>query len=50
MDVIELASRPIDGPSPAGVDAKYELEYEALTAEIAKLSSMQIDPPGPARF
>ena len=40
MDITALAASPISENQPAGADAKYEPEYEALTAEIAKLSSV----------
>ncbi|WP_455600380.1 type VI secretion system protein TssA [Cloacibacillus sp.] len=40
MDISALGVLPISADSPAGIDAKYEPEYEALTEEIAKLSSV----------
>jgi type VI secretion system protein VasJ len=39
MELIELGKTPLSGDAPAGVDAKYEPEYEELTAEIGKLTS-----------
>ena len=39
MDVTALGSVPIPGENPAGFDAKYEPEYDAVLAEIDKLSS-----------
>lgn len=36
-----LGSAPIPGPSPAGVSARYEPEFEKLSAEIAKLESVE---------
>lgn len=45
MDIAALASSPISEDSPVGTDAKYEPEYEALTAEIAKLSSVSRSEP-----
>lgn len=45
MDITALAASPVSESSPAGADAKYEPEYEALTAEIAKLSSVSQSAP-----
>lgn len=45
MDISALGAAPISVDSPAGADAKYEPEYEALTAEIAKLSSVSRSEP-----
>lgn len=45
MDITALAASPISENQPAGADAKYEPEYEALTAEIAKLSSVSQSAP-----
>ncbi len=39
MDAAALGSSPIPGESPAGFDAKFEPEYEAVLAEINKLGS-----------
>ena len=39
MDAAALGSAPIPGESPAGFDAKFEPEYEAVLAEINKLGS-----------
>jgi type VI secretion system protein VasJ len=36
-----LGSTPIAGPNPAGVSARYETEFEKLSAEIAKLESVE---------
>lgn len=45
MDITALAASPVSESRPAGADAKYEPEYEALTAEIAKLSSVSQSAP-----
>lgn len=45
MDITALAASPVSESSPAGADAKYEPEYEALTAEIGKLSSVSRSSP-----
>ena len=45
MDITALAASPVSESSPAGADAKYEPEYEALTAEIGKLSSVSQSSP-----
>ncbi|OUO93850.1 type VI secretion system protein TssA [Cloacibacillus sp. An23] len=45
MDITALAASPVSESSPAGADAKYEPEYEAMTAEIAKLSSVSRSEP-----
>lgn len=45
MDITALAASPVSESQPAGADAKYEPEYEALTAEIAKLSSVSQSAP-----
>ncbi len=45
MDITALAASPISESQPAGADAKYEPEYEALAAEIAKLSSVSQSAP-----
>lgn len=45
MDITALAASPVSESSPAGADAKYEPEYEALTAEIGKLSSVNRNSP-----
>lgn len=45
MDITALAASPVSESSPAGADAKYEPEYEALTAEIGKLSSVSRNSP-----
>lgn len=45
MDITALAASPVSESSPAGADAKYEPEYEALTAEIGKLSSVNRSSP-----
>ena len=45
MDITALVSSPVSEDSPAGFDAKYEPEYEALNAEIAKLSSVSQSTP-----
>lgn len=39
MDAVALGRDPIPGESPAGFDAKFEPEYEAVLAEISKLGS-----------
>ena len=39
MDLMILGKEPIAGDSPAGVDARYEPEFEALQREIDKLAS-----------
>ena len=39
MDAVALGSKPIPGESPAGFDAKFEPEYEAVLSEINKLGS-----------
>lgn len=39
MDAVALGSVPIPGESPAGFDAKFEPEYEAVLSEINKLGS-----------
>lgn len=39
MDIAALGSAPIPGDNPAGSEAKYEPEYEAVLAEIDKLGS-----------
>ena len=39
MDATALGSVPIPGENPAGFDAKFEPEYEAVLAEINKLGS-----------
>jgi type VI secretion system protein VasJ len=36
-----LGATPIAGPNPAGVSARYEPEFEKLSAEIAKLESVE---------
>ncbi len=36
-----LGSSPVPGPSPAGVSARYEPEFERLSGEIAKLESVE---------
>lgn len=38
--VAALGTSPIAGPNPAGVSARYEPEFEKLSAEIAKLESV----------
>lgn len=45
MDITALAASPVSESQPAGADAKYEPEYEALTAEIGKLSSVSQSSP-----
>lgn len=45
MDISTLGAAPISADSPAGADAKYEPEYEALTEEISKLSSVSRSEP-----
>lgn len=45
MDITALAASPVSESSSAGADAKYEPEYEALTAEIGKLSSVSRSSP-----
>ena len=45
MDITALAASPVSESRPAGADAKYEPEYEALTAEIGKLSSVSRSSP-----
>ena len=32
-----LGTEPVPGESPAGINAKYEPDYELLEAELAKL-------------
>ncbi|MGL1932073.1 MAG: type VI secretion system protein TssA [Desulfotalea sp.] len=39
MELVELVKEPIVGDSPAGIDARYEPEYDELQLEIDKLSS-----------
>jgi len=39
MDLLSLGKEPIEAKQPAGVDSRYEPEFEALQAEIDKLSS-----------
>ncbi|MDQ7031991.1 MAG: type VI secretion system protein TssA [Desulfonauticus sp.] len=39
MDILELGKTPISEEKPAGEDARFEPEYEAIQAEIEKLSS-----------
>jgi len=39
MDFLELGKHPITGANPAGDDARYEPEYDALQQQIDKLSS-----------
>lgn len=40
MNIENLGSQPIPGPNPAGQDARYDVEYEQLQAEIDKLNSV----------
>ncbi len=39
--IATLGSSPIPGPNPAGASARYEPEFEKLSAEIAKLESVE---------
>lgn len=39
MDLSELGKLPIPGDNPAGIDAKYDPNYDALQKEIDKMSS-----------
>ena len=39
MDVTNLGKKPIEGDNPAGFDVSYDPDFEALQAEIDKLSS-----------
>ncbi|MBF0527908.1 MAG: type VI secretion system protein TssA [Deltaproteobacteria bacterium] len=39
MDLLELGKVPISGDNSAGIDAKYEPDYDALQKEIDKMSS-----------
>jgi type VI secretion system protein VasJ len=39
MDVLNLGQKPIEGGNPAGIDVSYDPDFEALQAEIDKLSS-----------
>ena len=39
MELERLGREPIEGESPTGADARYEPEFEALQAEIDKMSS-----------
>jgi type VI secretion system protein VasJ len=43
MDLATIGKEPIPGESPAGIDARYEPEFEALQREIDKLSSPSAD-------
>jgi type VI secretion system protein VasJ len=40
-DIIQLGQAPISEAEPAGEAARYEPEYEALEAEVGKLSSLE---------
>ena len=39
MDLLDLGRKPVSGDKPAGVDARYEPEYDQLQQEIDKLAS-----------
>ena len=43
--LVGLGSKPIAGDSPAGIDAKYDEEYEKLMNEVVKLESVSVDSP-----
>ncbi len=40
MDISSIASTPIPGDAPAGIEARYEPEYTVLLEEIDKLTSL----------
>ncbi len=40
QDILDLAINPISDDEPCGINAKYESDYEALEAEIAKSQSL----------
>jgi type VI secretion system protein VasJ len=39
MNRIDLGKTPVPGENPAGIDVSYEPEFEALEAELQKMSS-----------
>lgn len=43
--LVGLGSKPIEGDAPAGIDAKYDEEYEKLMSEVVKLEAVSVDSP-----